>query len=508
MVTNGKTILKNTSFLYIRMMFVMFINLFAVRIVLKALGEEDYGVYNVIAGVITMLSCVTSVLMTATQRYYSYSIGESNVEKLNEIYSVCVKICLLGCIIILIVGETIGLWFVNRYLVIPDARLHAANWLYQMTILSFIFNFMQIPFGAAVIAHEKMGYFAVISTLETLLKFFAAILLLVAVKDKLIVYGVLLALISLISLMIYIYIAVTKFPECRYSKVQDKLLYGELLSFSGWNFLGSLAGVGMHYVNMIIVNIFFGSIINAAQAIAFQISSSLNTFSGSFIMALRPPMIKLYAERNYVDLDKLFLVSNKVVYYLMLMICIPLFLEMDTILLLWLNIENITTVIFAKLIIIYTIILIMNNPISIIMQAIGFVKQYFLPVESVTLLCPLITFVLFKMQYPSYSTFIAMIACVLVSHIIRIFILNKYYPSPILKDYIIFCIKALIITICVLLMSILVKVTIQENINRLVCITVTTIILTISLVYVFALNKQEKSLIVRYIKLSKSRIAK
>ena len=486
----------------------MIINLFAVRIILRALGTEDYGVYNVVAGVITMLSCVTTVLMTATQRYYSYSIGESNENKLNKIFSVSIIICLLGSLLIILVGESIGLWFVNRYLVIPENRLHAANYLYQMTVLSFIFSFMQIPFGAAIIAHERMGYFASISTLETVLKFIAALSLLFVDNDKLIVYGVELAIISLLSLFSYIYIAVNKFTECRFSKCKDKLLYKELLSFTGWNFLGSLAGVGMHYINLILVNIFFGPIINAAQAIAFQISSSLNTFSGSFIMALRPPMIKLYAEQNYAELDRMFLISNKVIYYLMLMLCVPLFLEMDTILSWWLNIEDKTTVLFARLIVLYTIILVMNNPISIIMQATGFVKQYFLPVESVTLLCPFITFLLFKMNFPSYSVFLAMIFCVLVSHVIRIIVLKKYYPGQVLKDYLIFCFKALLISLFVIILSLFVKANISGVVSRLVYVILSSVACTISFVYIFALDKCERALIFKYIQLFKSRVTK
>lgn len=483
------------------MMIVMIINLFAVRIVLKALGTEDYGIYNVIAGIITMLSCVTSVLMTAAQRYYSYSIGEGNNCNLNKIYSACIKICLLGSILIFLIGETLGLWVVNHYLVIPDYRVTAANWLYQMTIFSFIFNFMQIPFGAAIIAHEKMGYFATISTFDTFLKFIAALLLLIIAKNRLIAYGIFIALISFISLTLYAYVAKKKFTECHFKKFNDPHLFKELLSFTGWNFLGSLASVEMHYVNMIIVNIFFGPIINASLAIAFQISSALNTFSGNFIMALRPPMVKLYAENKYTELNRLFSISNKVVYYLMLILCVPLFLEMDTVLHLWLNIKDNLTIIFARLIIIYTIILIMNNPISIIMQATGYVKQYFLPVESITLLCPVVTLILFKMQFPSHYVLITMIVCVLISHVIRMYVLKKYYPFPVLKDYFIFCIKAIFITGFVLLFSLYVRTLINVDLYRLIALILSSSLLTISAVYVIALNKEERSTIIKNVRL-------
>lgn len=493
-------IAKNTMFLYIRMIIVMIVNLFAVRIVLKALGTEDYGVYNVVAGIITMLSCVTTVLMTATQRYYSYSIGEGNEDKLNKIYSASIKICIIGSILIFIIGETLGLWFVANYLVIPYARVYAANWLYHMTIFLFIFNFMQIPFGAAIIAHEKMGFFATISTIETFLKFFAALLLNFICGDRLILYGVFLVLISLLLLITYILFAVRKFPECYYSNFNDKSFFEELLLFAGWNFLGSLAGVGMHYVNTILVNIFFGPIINTAQAVAFQISSALNTFSGGFIMALRPPMVKLYAEKKCAELDRIFHISNKVVFYLMLLICVPLFLEMETVLSLWLGIDNGQTVLFSRLIVIYTIILVMNNPISIIMQATGYVKQYFIPVESITLMCPIITLIFFKLNFPSYYVFIVMISCVLISHFIRLYILNKYYTSRLLKDYLSFCLKALVITACVVFLSVFAKVNILSDICRLITVLLTAVSSTLILAYLFALNKQEKMFIAKNIR--------
>ncbi len=483
-----------------RMMIVMVINLFAIRIILKALGTVDYGVYNVVAGVITMLSCVTTVLMTATQRFYSYSIGEGDREKLRKIYSVSVNFCVIGVIAIIIIGETVGLWFVNNHLNIPVNRMYAANWLYQMTIISFVFNFMQIPFGSSIIAHEKMGIFAAISTFETFLKFLAALSLIIVSIDRLITYGVLLALISLTSLIVYVYISINKFPECHYISVDDKHLFKELISFSGWNFLGALASVGMHYVNMILVNVFFGPVLNASQAIAFQISSALNTFAGSFILALRPPMIKLYAEKKYVELNRLFAISNKVVYYLMLMICVPLFLEMDTVLLMWLNVADETTVLFARLIIIYTIVLVLNNPISIIMQATGYVKQYFLPVESVTLLCPLITFLFFKMQFPVYFVFVAMLICVTCSHFIRVYILCKYYVSPVLKEYILFGFEAVLITACIIFVSISVKMKIGDDLNRLVSVTLVSVFTTLFLVYAFSLNRREKLSLNSYIK--------
>lgn len=476
------------------MIIVMVINLYAVRLVLNALGATDYGIYTVVAGIITMLSCITSVLMTATQRYYSFALGEKDTDSLNKIFSTSVYISLLGSILILLIGETAGLWFVNNQLVIPTDRILATNWLYQATIVSFISAFLQMPFGSAIIAHEKMGYFAVITTIEAVLKLGAALLISISnsAVDRLILYGILLSTISIISLFTYIIIATNKFQECHFHKVKDKRFFKELLSFSGWNFIGSLAGVGLHYVNTILVNIFFGPIANAAQAIAFQISSALNTFSGSFIMALKPPMIKSYAEHQYEELNKLFGIGNKFVYYCMLIVSIPLILEMKTVIQLWLGIDDNQTVLFSRLIVIYTFILVLNNPISIIMQATGYVKQYFLAVESVTLFCPILIFILFKVGMPAYYSFIAMIICVSCSHIIRLIILQRFYKGTKIYDYYYFIIRAIAVTVCTILPILFLKTILAPGFLRLVILIIATVIITPFFVYLIGVNKNER----------------
>lgn len=472
----------------------MAINLYAVRLVLNGLGAADYGIYTVVAGIITMLSCVTSVLITATQRYFSYALGEKATESLCKIFSVSVYVSIIVSILILIIGETLGLWFVNNKLVVPEERVIAANILYQATIISFISTFLQMPYGSAIVAHEKMGYFALITTIESILKFGAALVITADVNgDKLIIYGILLSVISILVLCMYIIVARTKFEECRYRNIHDKKLIKELLSFSGWNFIGSIAGVGMHYVNTILVNIFFGPLINAAQAIAFQISSALNTFSGSFIMALKPPMIKSYAEKDYKGLNQLFGIGNKFVYYCMLVVSIPLISEMDTVIKIWLGISDAQTILFSRLIVLYTFILVLNNPISIIIQATGYVKQYFLSVESVTLLCPIISFLLFKFGMPAYTSFIAMIGCVLCSHFIRLIVLKRYYAGFNLHEYLDFLCRAISVTICTTLPVFIVRMVMCPGFVRLLMVIAIVAIVTILSAYFIGLNHAERA---------------
>lgn len=486
-------IAKNTVLLYLRMMIVMFINLFAVRVVFNALGEEDYGIYNVIAGVITMLSGVSTVLASATQRFYSYSMGDEKAGSLKEIFSSSVNIYLFFSVGVLVVGETLGLWFVNAKLVIPDERLLAANLIYQFSILSFVCSMMQSPFFSAVIAHEDMGIFALASLGECLLKFGSAWLITVVAMDRLETYGFLILLVHAVSFLFYCVIGRRRYAECHYQRVRDKHLYKDILSYSGWNLFGSLAAVGMNQVNTILVNVFFGPLANAARAIALQINGALSSFSGSFIMAIRPPMIKAYAEHNYGYLNKLFTFSNKFVYYCLVIVALPLLFEMEMILNLWLKTASSQTILFSQLIVVYALILALNNPISIIMQAMGKVKEYYVPVESVTLLCPVITWVLYKIGLPAESTFWAMIGTVLLSHFIRIWCLKRYYCGFSLKEYLFsFLMPAVLVTVLACTVLFLLKSNMTYGVVRLIVMTITSFVVVFAFAFGVGLNKDEK----------------
>lgn len=494
--SNTKRIAKNTTFLSIRMIIVMIINLYIVRVVLDALGVEDYGIFNVVAGVITMLSVLSSVLSTATQRFYSISLGEKNKERFSNIFSASINIYFLLSIIILIIGETIGLWFVNTQLVIPDERMVAVNYIYQFSILSFIFTILQVPYLSAIIAHEDVGIYAIINICEWILKLLSAFLLFFIPIDRLILYGGFLFIIPIFVLIAYFIISKKKYSECNYNKNTDKKIYKELISFSGWTLFGSLAGVGMNQVNTILVNIFFGPIVNASRAIALQINSALNSFCSNILIPLRPPMIKAYAEKDYEYLNKIFNLSNKFIYYILLMLCIPLMFEMDTILKLWLNIEDTQAILFSRIILIYMLIMSLNNPISIIIQATGHVKEYHTLVEVFTLLCPFATYIMFVLGYPAYTTFIIMIIAAILSHIVRLIILKRYYKPFSYKLYTIsFVIPAIIITIVSILFAYFININVLYTPMRMVLIVLVNSAIIILLALTIGLSSMEKNIL-------------
>ncbi len=433
--TSNRRIAKNTIILFIRMFIVMSINLFTVRLTLQALGVEDYGIYNVVFGFVTMFACISNVLSAATQRYYSFYLGVSDVDNLKRIYSASLIIYLTFSGIILLIGETVGLWFVNTQLVIPEARMAAANYLYQFAILTFIISILVVPFSAAVIAHEHFDFFAIVSLVDCILRFLLVLTLKFLSPDKLVLYGLFLLFVQCVIFGLYYLFCRKKYLECHLVKVENKQTYKDLISFSGWTLFGSVAGMGMMQVNTILVNIFFGPIVNAARAISIQVHTAIMHLSGNFIMSVRPPMIKNYADGNFKELNYLFSLSNKIIFLLMSICCVPLFYEMPFVLKVWLGEVSQDTVVFSRLMVIYTFFLTFNNPITIIMQAMGRVKEYFVPVELITLLCAPITYILFKLGFPADTTFKAMIFCILGSHVVRVRQLKKYYPDFNLKNY-------------------------------------------------------------------------
>lgn len=483
------------------MVIVMAINLYTVRIVLNSLGVENYGIFNVIAGVVTLLNSVSATLSSATQRFYSFSLGKKETEKISAVFSVSISIYTVIAIIVLILGETIGLWFVNSKLVIPYDRMLAANWIFQFALLSFVFSLFQCPFSASVIAHEKMGIFAGINLTECFLRFFAALCIAYAPFDQLVYYGATQMLIPLISLLLYLIIVKKQISNIKFSLVKEKQLYKQLLSFSGWNLFASLAGVGMNQVINILINVFFGPVANAARAISMQINSAINSFSSCFIMALNPPMIKSYAKGDYSYLNRLFSVSNKLIFYCLLVIVVPLYIDMNEVILFWLKTDDALTISYCKLILVFMMIIVMNNPISIIMQATGKVKQYFVPVETATLLCPVLCWIFFKLGYDSVYAFYSMIGSAAIAHIVRLICLKKYYPIVSIKEYFTgFIVPALLIAAVTYFVDSNLINYFDIFIVRILFLIVTSLILVALLVYMIGLEKIERMMLNNMVK--------
>lgn len=425
--TKNKRIASNTLLLFLRMLIITIINLYSVRLVLKGLGKEDYGLYNAIAGVVTATGFISGVLALSIQRFFSYALGRNDDKKLSDIFSTSLNIIIVFSLIILLFLETIGLWFVCNKMTIPTNRICAVIFLYESSIFSFIFSFLQVPYLAAVFSHEDMGVYAIISTIECFLKLLLALFLSFCLYDHLIFYGGGLFLIALFILTSYLLICRMKYKECIWHKTNNKKLYKEILSFGGWATFGSLANTGMVQGNTILINIFFGPLANVAFGIAQQVSVAFNSLCNNMVIPLRPAMIKAYAENKYSYLNELFSISNKFLLYCLSAIAIPLIMEMNIILKIWLGYSNADNTLFCQLMIINVVILAMHNPITIIIHATGHIKEYHLHVESLTLLSLPITWLMFHIGVPAYYVFLIMISLCIISHCIRLYYLKVFY---------------------------------------------------------------------------------
>lgn len=493
----SQKIAVNTAVLYLRMFAILVINLIAVRLVLRSLGATDYGIYNVVAGIIAIVGFIGTAMASSTQRFYSYYIGQDDGKKQKEVYTASFVIFLVFSIVALLITEVAGLWLINNKLVIPANRIIAAKWVFHFSVLSFISTIMAIPFSAAIIANENMKAYAAITFGECLLKFFSALLLYLVTVDKLIVYGFAIMITSIIVLSASIIFATHKYKRiCSFVRTSDKGLYKSLISFSGWSLFGSAAGVLINQGNTLLVNIFFGPIVNAARAIALQISNALVVFSGSFTTALRPPIVKSYAENNDDYVNKLFSFGNKFIYYAMLMVCVPLFFEMETVLTIWIKDYDTNTIVFSRLIIIYTLVMVLHDPITTIIQASGRINIYYLFSESFTILCMPATYIAYKLGASAYATFVIMCIAIVCSHVTRLFILKKQFPSFSFHLYVKgFVVPAFFITTIIVILSLVLCYCLQASFLRLLLSIILSVGGICSLAYYLALSASEKGII-------------
>lgn len=334
---NNKRIAKNTLLLYFRTLFIMLVTLYTSRVVLNTLGVTDYGIYNVVGGVVMMFSVISGSLSSSISRFITYELGHGDFEKLKRIFSTSVNIQIGISILILVLAELFGVWFLNAKMNIPAERLSAANWVLQCSLLSFIINLISVPYNACIIAHERMSAFAYISILEAVLKLAVVYMLLVSPYDKLATYAILLVVVALIIRMAYSLYCRRHFEESRYKFVYDKPLVKEMTGFAGWSFFGN----GAYMLNVqgvdMLINIFFGVTLNAARGVATQVQNAVMQFVNNFTVAVNPQITKSYAAGEMEYMYKLVCRGARFAYFLLLLFVVPIVCEADYILRLWLK---------------------------------------------------------------------------------------------------------------------------------------------------------------------------
>lgn len=478
-----------------RMLLTMGVTLYTSRVILDILGISDYGLYSVVGGIIAMFSFLNMAMASATQRFLSFEIGARNFDKLNKTFIAGVNIHILVSILILFLAETVGLWFVNNKLNVELNRMNVVNWIYQFSVFSAMIRILQVPYNALIIAREQMNIYAILSILEALLKLgIVYLLLLIPNFDKLKLYAVLVFSVTLLISMIYRSYCSRKYQESSYRFFYDKKLYKELLSYSGWSLFGGLAAVARGQGSNILLNIFFGTVVNAAYGISSQVNSAVKQFVSNFQIALNPQIIKTYAEGNYSQNHKLIYQGSKLSFFLLFIIATPIWLNIEFILELWLNTPPKYTSIFIRLAIIGLLIESISGSLMIGIQATGIVKWYQVVVGSVILLDMPITYYILKTYNRPEFSYLVTITLSLICLFLRLFFLKhliNFKIAHFLKNVLLKLVFVSILTIfCIYLYSTIV--TIQNIVLSFLISSVLTFITCVFFVLFVGFDSNER----------------
>ena len=492
---NSKRIAKNTLLLYIRLIATIAVGLFTSRVILDSLGVEDYGIYNVVAGFVLMFSFFTSSLGAAISRFLTFELGRGKSDKLQRIFSTSVNVQIILSVCIVIMAEAVGIWFVNSKLNIPPDRLYAANWAFQCAVASFVLNLISVPYNAAIIAHERMSAFAYISILEVTLKLIIVYILYISPVDKLITYSVLFALVGLVIRLVYGIYCQRHFDECHYTPVIDKGLMKDITGFAGWNLIGSGAYLFNTQGVNIAMNMFFGVTVNAARGIAAQAEGVVRQFVTNFTTALNPQITKSYAAGNMEYMFKLICRGSKYSYFLMLVFAVPFMFEADIILELWLKTVPEHTSTFLKLTMIGTLCDILGNATANACWATGKVKRYYLWVGIIGSMVFFVSYGLFALGFPAYSSYIVFIVIYIILIFVKLYIIKGLIGFPVSMFYKETLCRILPVTATTCAFGSLTYFLLDESVWRmLLTVMISTVALCISTI-MFGLEKSEKQLV-------------
>lgn len=421
-----KRIAKNTLLLYVRMLFGMLVSLYTSRVVLNTLGVEDYGIYNVVGGFVTMFSLISASLSSATSRFLTFELGRDDADRLKKVFSTSLAIHVTLGLIVIVLAETVGVWFVNTQMTIPDARLYAANWVFQASVLSFVLSLLSTPYNAAIVSHEKMTAYAYMGILSIMLNL--CIVLFIAYApwtfDRLIVYACLLVGINVICQCTYVVYCRRRFAECASRIGFERSCWKELSSFAGWNFIGCTAGLLSTQGVNILLNLFFGPVVNAARGIATSVNTAVVQFSGNFMMALNPQITKSYAagERDYMF--SIVERGSRFSFYIILFLAMPILFETDFILTKWLKIYPPHTVYFVRLVLLQSLTDILSNTLITLQSATGKIRNYQLAVGGTMLLILPTSYICLKLGATPESVYIVAVAFSLLGLFLRLLFLR------------------------------------------------------------------------------------
>ncbi|MFV0145119.1 MATE family efflux transporter [Empedobacter falsenii] len=480
----------------------MGITLYTSRIVLEELGVSDYGIYNLVGGIVAMMGFFNGAMSSATQRYLAHDIGKGDFQQLQKTFSATLTVHFGIAILGLIIAETLGLWYVNYKMVFPIEKSYAVNVVYQFSILTFLLSIIQVPYNALIIARERMKVYAYMSILEAVLKLGTVFTLMLISTNKLIYYAVLTFGLSFIIRMLYQIYCRKQFKESKYHFVYDKLYFIELISYSGWNLFGNVAAVAKGQGINLVLNLFFGTVVNAAYGITNQVVSAVNLFSTNLQMAFNPQIIKNYSQGNVEQTQNLIFQGSKISFFLILLLVMPILLNTEYILVLWLNEVPKYTTLFVQLALIGVLIESLSGTLMTGAQATGKIKWYQIVVGTLVFLNLPLGYLALKLGYPPYSVFLVSIFISIISLQFRLFFLKKLLNVNLIKYYTTVFFRIIIIVLLSIIIIYFFKINnlIAIDIINFIIQSMVSIIVTLIFIGCIGLNTKERLLLKNLIK--------
>ena len=489
MEQNDKRIVKNTLYLYIRMLIMMSLSFFSTRIVLNTLGVSDFGINNVVGGFVAMFTLLNSILQTGTRRFLALNLGKEDASLLKRTFSTAFVIhCIIAVLVVLLL-ETFGLWFLNAHLNIEPNRMLAANYVFQFSVVSLFLNITQTPFVAAVTAHEKFNIYAYLSIYDVVAKLAVLFILYVSPGDKLIVYAALIMGVNVLTIMLYCLYCIRQFDECKFSLTVDKTLFRQMCSFSGWSSLGHLSAVLNQQGTTVLLNIFFNTTVNAARGLAGTVLSVIEQFVMGFITASVPQLTKYYGAGEQEKFKKLIFNVSQYTLFLMSIIAIPVLLEIDFVLQLWLGIVPDYTAVFIKITIITYLLKYSNIMIDQGLTAIGRVKELSLITAPIYLLNVPLVYLALKIGFEPWSVYIVSMISVLTGFIVNLFLLSKYANFPAGEYFIKIFMRNLLLVAISSILPLYIHSIMPDGIARFCVVCSVSVLVTVIVVFYGGLNK-------------------
>lgn len=482
------------------MILVLVVSLYTTRVVLNALGVVDYGIYNVVAGFVAMFAFLNTSMSNGIQRFYNFKLGKEGEESITKVYNTSLLIQVILAIVVVVLLETVGLWYLNTKMVIPIERMDTARWIYQFSVISLVLVILQIPYSAAIMAHERMDYYAYVSIIEVAAKLGFALWLPYVKYDKLFVYGCYTLGIGVLNFLLYFVYCKHHFKTIKLQRFFNKDLFKDMLSFSGWNIFGTFAYMLKTQGLNVLLNAFFGPVVNAARGVSSMISSAISGFQSNIVISFRPQTVQSYAEGNMPRVKNLMYSLSKISYLMLYMLSVPVIIELPYILHLWLG-EAVPdyTVPFTMLILINMIISGLNTPITQVVHATGRIRNYQIGTSIVVCSILPISWVFLKLGGNPVTVYIVSLFCTIVNQIVCMYILKQVFSYSIreyIKQVIMPCVYVTLISV---VLPVILHYLMPSSFIRLVVVGIVGVVSVMASAYLFALNSYEKEMISGFI---------